>query len=132
MQLAHPKLVEQKLGAFRPRICHYSIPYTTRMPEGPAKRPGKYCYVSITIQRNISHLFTQSWIVKELYMCNTSIKHSSFVSPQFKCQTVLFTPWMEPHQKLQIRARVNLGAMAMKEYPTFPKTQRMEPHHRIA
>ena len=42
LQLAHPKVAQPKLGAFWPRICHCSIPHPTRMPDGPAKRPGKY------------------------------------------------------------------------------------------
>ena len=42
LQLAHPKVAQPKLGAFRPRICHCLIPHSTRTPDGPVKRPGKY------------------------------------------------------------------------------------------
>ena len=42
LQLAHPKVAQPKLGAFQPRICHWLIPHPTRMPDGPAKKPGKY------------------------------------------------------------------------------------------
>ena len=36
---------------------------------------------------------------------------------------VLFNPYMGPYQVLPLRARVDLGAMAMKGYSTFPKLQ---------
>ena len=62
----------------------------------------KYCYVSLTSQLNISHLFIQL------------------------NQTVLFDPG------LSLRARVDLGAMAMKGYSTFPKAPALlEPNHQI-
>ena len=28
----------------------------------------KYCYVSLTIQLTISHLFTNSWMIKQFYL----------------------------------------------------------------
>ena len=34
---------------------------------------------------------------------------------------VLFNPKIGPYQVLPLRARVNLGAMAMKGYSAFPK-----------
>ena len=45
---------------------------------------------------------------------------------------VLFDPWIGPYLVLSLRARVNLRAMAMKEYSTFPKAPALlEPHHQI-
>ena len=39
---------------------------------------------------------------------------------------------MGPYQVLPLRARMDLGAMAMKEYSTFPKAPALlEPHHEI-
>ena len=35
--LTHPKVAQPKLGAFQPRICHWSIPHLARMPDSPAK-----------------------------------------------------------------------------------------------
>ena len=34
-----------------------------------------------------------------------------------------------PYQVLPLLANVDLGAMAMKEYSIFHKSQRLEPHH---
>ena len=39
--LAHTKVAQPMQGAFRPRIDPWSIPHRVRMPDGPAKRPGK-------------------------------------------------------------------------------------------
>ena len=45
---------------------------------------------------------------------------------------VLFNPLIGPHQVLPLRAKVDLGAMAMKGYSTFPKARAsLEPHHQI-
>ena len=53
-----------------------------------------------------------NFIVKHFYMM-----HDTYISP-FKV--------------LPLRARVDLGAMAMKEYSSFPKAPAIqEPHHRI-
>ena len=54
-------------------------------------------------------------------MTNKSIKYHSFVYTQFKCQRVLFDSWIRPNQVLPLRTRMDLGAMTMKEYSTFPK-----------
>ena len=51
-----------------------------------------YCYVSLTIQSNISHLFTHSWMIKQFYFKQFNLAYKSFVCTQFKCQTVLFDP----------------------------------------
>ena len=50
-----------------------------------------------------------------------SFVHPQFLcqSIQFKCQTVLFDPLIVPYQVLQLRAKVNLGAMAMNGYTAF-------------
>ena len=45
---------------------------------------------------------------------------------------VLFNPYIGPYQVLQLRAREDLGAMAMKESSAFPKASAsLEPHHQI-
>ena len=63
---------------------------------------------------------------------NDSILHKSLVCTQRKCQTVLFDPWIGPYQVLQLRASVDLGAMAMKGYSAFHKAPALlEPHHQI-
>ena len=72
---------------------------------------------------------------------NNSIKHQSFVSVQlndqtvllqtiqfaistrWKCQPVLFDPWIRPYQVLPFRARVDLRAMAMKGTRHSPNFQ---------
>ena len=46
----------------------------------------------------------------------------SFVCFQFKCQAVLFDPYIGPYQVLPLQARVDLGVMAMKGYSTFPQS----------
>ena len=42
------------------------------------------------------------------------------ISTQFKCQTVLFDPFIGPDQVLPLRSREYLGAMAKKGYSAFP------------
>ena len=45
---------------------------------------------------------------------------------------VLFNPLIGPYQVLPFRARVNLGALAMKRYSAFPKAPAsLEPYHQI-
>ena len=45
---------------------------------------------------------------------------------------VLFNPYIGPYQVLPLRARVDLGVMAMKGYSAFPKAPvLLEPHHQI-
>ena len=47
-------------------------------------------------------------------------------------QLVLFNPLIGPYQVLPFRARMDLGAMAMKECSAFPKVSAsLEPHHQI-
>ena len=47
-------------------------------------------------------------------------------------QLVLFNPKVKPCQVLLFRARVDLGAMAMKGYFAFPQTPApLLPHHQI-
>ena len=56
----------------------------------------------------------------------------SFVCTQFKCQTVLFDPQIGSYQVLPLQARVDLGAMVMKGYSTFPKASALQlPPHQI-
>ena len=55
-----------------------------------------------------------------------------FVCTQFECQTVIFDPYIEPNQVLPLQARMDLGALAMKGYSTFPKAPALqEPRHQI-
>ena len=87
----------------------------------------KYCYLSLTIQLNISHLFAQ---VK----CKTVL----FLTIQFSI-IHLFTfslnvrQFYLTHKQVQLlRVRVNLGAMTMKGYSAFPKASASQgPHHKI-
>ena len=45
---------------------------------------------------------------------------------------VLFNPKIGPYQVLPLKARGDLGAMAMKGYSAFPKAPALlEPHHQI-
>ena len=45
---------------------------------------------------------------------------------------VLFNPQIGPYQVLPLRARVDLGAMAMKRYTAFPEAPALlGPHHQI-
>ena len=44
---------------------------------------------------------------------------------------VLFDSWSGPYQVLPFWDRVDLRAMTIKGYPTFPKAPRLEPHHQI-
>ena len=57
---------------------------------------------------------------------NNSVEHKSFVCSQFDYQTALFDPL------IWLQARVQLGAMIMKGYSTFPKAPALqELHHQI-
>ena len=88
----------------------------------------KYCYVSLTIQLNISHLFTHNQTV--LFQIVQFIL--SFVYTQFKRQAILFDLLIKPYQELPLRSRLDLGAMTMKEYTPFPKAPALlEPLHQI-
>ena len=89
-----------------------------------------YCYVSLTIQLNISHLFTQLNNKTVLFLAiQFSISH---LITQFESQTFLFCPLIGPYQVVPLRARVDLETMAMKGYSTFPKTLvLLEPHPHI-
>ena len=48
-----------------------------------------------------------------------------------KCWIVLFDPYIEPHQVLSFRVKVDLGMMAMKGYSTFPKAPGLKSRHQI-
>ena len=51
---------------------------------------------------------------------------------QFKGQPVLFDPLIGPYQVLRLRAKVDLGAMAMKGYSAFPNAPILLEHqHQI-
>ena len=48
------------------------------------------------------------------------------------CRLVLFNPKIGPNQVLPLRARVDMGAMAMKGCSAFLKAPvLLEPHHQI-
>ena len=45
---------------------------------------------------------------------------------------VLFNPKVGPYQLLPLRTRLDLGMMAINEYPVFPKALvLLKPHHQI-
>ena len=68
-------------------------------------------------------------MIKQFYFKQFDL---AFVCSQFKCQTVLFDPHIGLYQVLPLGARVDLGAMAMKEYCAFPKAPALlEPHDQI-
>ena len=48
----------------------------------------KYWYVSLTLQLKVSHLFTHSQIIKQLYLLQFTLMSS--VCTQFKCRTGFF------------------------------------------
>ena len=48
----------------------------------------KYCYISLTIQLNISHLFIHSWMIKQFYFMQFNSACHLFA--QFRYQSVLF------------------------------------------
>ena len=84
---------------------------------------------TVLIQCRLGH---QSFVYTQLNIkvIFQSIQFS--LSTEFKCQTVLFDPLIGPHQVLPLRARVDLGAIAMKGYSAFSKAQALsEPHHQI-
>ena len=78
----------------------------------------KYCYLTLTIQLNTNHLFTQLNDEKVLFQTiQFTISHLFALSFKFIYQAVLF---------------VNLGEMAIREYSTFSKAPALlEPHHQI-
>ena len=75
-------------------------------------------------------LFVHSEMVKRFNFLNLTY-HKLIVCRQFQCQIVLFDPYVGPYQVLPLRSRVNLGAMTMKGYSTFPKAERLKTHHQI-
>ena len=89
----------------------------------------KYWYISLTIQLNISHLFTHSWMIKQFYFKQFNSAyiicfHLVWMSNRsiLNVKTVLFEPEIGPYQVLRIRVKVDLGATAMKGYTTFLKS----------
>ena len=69
-----------------------------------------------------------------LIVKNISILSYSVYSIHFSISMllVLFNPLIGPYQVLPLRARVDLGAMAMKGYSAFPKAPALlESHHQI-
>ena len=77
------------------------------------------------------YLHTVKWFQVLLCITNYSIQYQSFSGTQLNDQTVLFDPLVGPKQALPLWIRVNLCAMAMKEYSTLPKTPGQEPHHQM-
>ena len=60
---------------------------------------------------------------------NSLIELQLFVCIQLNSQTVRSKPLMGRYQVLQIRVRLDQGAMAMKVYSIFPKAPKIEIHH---
>ena len=89
-----------------------------------------YSSVPLTIQLNISDLFTQLNVQTILFQ---TIQFSiSLLFAQFKCQTVLFDPLIGPYQVLLLRTKVDLEAIVMKAYSAFSKAPALlEPQHQI-
>ena len=92
-----------------------------------------------------------SFNVKNSFISNNSVQHkyTVYLSKTFlfqailfsqtvliqlsvSMQLVLFKPQIGPYQVLPFRARVDLGAMAIKGNSTFPKAAALlKPHHQI-
>ena len=89
---------------------------------------GKYCYLSLTFQLNMSFFSpTVKWSNSSI--SNNSIWYKSFVCTQFKYQTALFDIKIGFYQLLPLQARVDLGVIAVKGYSAFPKVPALvEPH----
>ena len=67
-----------------------------------------------------------------LIVKNVSILSYSVYSIHFSISMLLVPFIIGPYQVLPLRARVNLGTMAMKGYSAFPKAPALlEPHHQI-
>ena len=80
---------------------------------------------------------------------NNSMKHQSFVHRLLNDQTVLFLTiqfnirhffahslnvkhlYFTHYLVLELQVRMDMEAMTMKRYSTFPKTPGIEPHHQI-
>ena len=61
-----------------------------------------------------------------------AIQFSQTVQFSVSMPLVLFNPYIWSYQVLPLRAKVNLGAMAMKRCSIFPKAPTsLEPHHQI-
>ena len=68
------------------------------------------------------------------YKYSLIVKNTLFQAIQFSMSMplVLFNPLIGAYQVLPRRARVDLGAMAMKGYSAFLKAPAsLEPHHQI-
>ena len=77
-----------------------------------------------TIQFSISTVFCLHTNIKIVLFQTIQVS----ISTQFECQ--VFDPHIRPFQVLQLKARMNLGAKAMKSYSTFPKALAfLEPRH---
>ena len=53
-------------------------------------------------------------MIKQFYFKQYKLSINLFFFTQFKCQTVLFDPLIEPFLVLQHWAKVDMGVMAMK------------------
>ena len=61
LQFAHPKVAPPKMGAFRPRVCHwYSIPVRHKCQTAQQK-PGKYWHTSVS-----KNLCSTAWPNKKI------------------------------------------------------------------
>ena len=61
------------------------------------------------------------WVTLD-YSCQLTT-YKLFVYPQFKCQTILFDPLIEPYQVLLLRVRVDQKGIATKGHSAFLKAQ---------
>ena len=84
------------------------------------------------IQLSISTQFKYKYglIVKSISIL--LFKFTQTIQFSISMLLVLFNPYIGPYQVLQLRARVDQGAMAIKGYSIFFKAPALlEPHHQI-
>ena len=67
---------------------------------------------------NISHLFTHKQMIKQFFFKQFNL--ALVICTQFKRQTVRIDLYIGHNQVLPLRAKVDLGAMAMEGYSAFP------------
>ena len=87
------------------------------------------------IQFSISTQFKYMYglVVNNIFISSYSvIQFTQTIQFSISIPLVLFNPLIGPYQVLPRRARVDLGAMAIKGYSAFPKARALlEPHHQI-
>ena len=83
------------------------------------------------IQLSISTQFKCKYGLSKTFLFQ-AIQFTQTIEFSISMLLVLFNPLIGPYQVLPLRARVDLGAMAMKGCSVFPKAPALlEPHHQI-